>query len=376
VGRTNDLTWNARYQLTEVRTNGAAAERLGYDALGRRCWTWDGSATNWHVYDGPHVVADVDATGGVVRSYVWGPGIDNLLSLTVHTGVTPRVYLAVRDHLGTVHALVDESGAVVESYRFDAWGRVLGVYDGQGTPLQQSAIGNRFLWQGREYSWATGLYYFRARWYDPVTGRWLSNDPIGISGGLNQYVFCGNNPVNFVDPWGLARYEFDSQGLHVHDTVGKQATTYIIDPTQSGDARFRAKPGHEGEFDLARAKSSLERVVKDKVEFQKLRSTVSDAYERCADKRGVGNVRKGLRRMRSSLTCLGILGVAMALNPNSSDAQSFAEAISNMNASLASGKGISDDDILTATMAVQSLYGSDIPAMKVFGDLTERQRLP
>lgn len=41
------------------------------------------------------------------------------------------------------------------------------------------------------------------RWYDPITGRWLSNDPIGISGGLNQYVFAGNNPVNFRDPFGL-----------------------------------------------------------------------------------------------------------------------------------------------------------------------------
>ena len=58
----------------------------------------------------------------------------------------------------------------------------------------------------REYSWKTGLYYFRARWYDPVTGRFLSKDPIGISGGLNQYVFCGNNPLNFTDPLGLATY--------------------------------------------------------------------------------------------------------------------------------------------------------------------------
>ncbi len=66
-----------------------------------------------------------------------------------------------------------------------------------------SALGNRYLWQGREYSWSTGLYSFRARWYDPLTGRWLSPDPIGISGGLNLYVFCGNDPVNNRDPWGL-----------------------------------------------------------------------------------------------------------------------------------------------------------------------------
>jgi len=85
------------------------------------------------------------------------------------------------------------------------------VYDGNGTPLEESAVGNHYLWQGRRYSWETGLYYFRARWYDPVTGRWLSKDPIGISGGLNQYVFCGNNPVNFRDPFGLC--EDDGPGF-------------------------------------------------------------------------------------------------------------------------------------------------------------------
>ncbi|MFC1453807.1 RHS repeat-associated core domain-containing protein [Verrucomicrobiota bacterium] len=64
-------------------------------------------------------------------------------------------------------------------------------------------MGNRYCWQGREYSWKTGLYYFRARWYEPVTARLLSNDPIGISGGLNQYVFCFDDPVNYMDPFGL-----------------------------------------------------------------------------------------------------------------------------------------------------------------------------
>ena len=67
----------------------------------------------------------------------------------------------------------------------------------------ESVYGNRFLFQGREYDYDTALYYFRARWYEPETGRWLSPDPIGISGGLNLYAFCGNDPVNFVDPMGL-----------------------------------------------------------------------------------------------------------------------------------------------------------------------------
>lgn len=101
-------------------------------------------------------------------------------------------------------ALADENGNIVESYEYDAWGNVLSIKDGSGTVLSQSEIGNRYLWQGREYDSETGLYYFRARWYNPETGRWLSKDPIGIAGGLNLYVFCENNPVNFVDPMGLA----------------------------------------------------------------------------------------------------------------------------------------------------------------------------
>jgi RHS repeat-associated protein len=208
AGRTVSLTWNARYQLTSAATNGATVERYGYDALGRRAWTADGSVTNWHVYDGHHVVADVDATGGVLRAYSYGPGIDNILAMTVHandggTSSVSSVFYYVKDHLGTVHALVDAGGSVVERYEYDAWGRVLGVFDGAGNALVATALGNRYLWQGREYSWATRLYFFRARWYDPITGRWLSNDPIGISGGLNQYVFCANNPVNRRDAFGL-----------------------------------------------------------------------------------------------------------------------------------------------------------------------------
>jgi len=225
------LTWNGQYQLTALATNGVAAELNGYDALGRRIWTASGGVTNYFVYDGPHVVADVDAGGNLLRSYVWGPGIDNLLAMTLYGGPgAPRTVYALKDHLGSVYAMVDAAGAVVEQYRYDAWGRVLGVYDASGSPIgnQQSQIGNRYLWQGREISWATGLYYFRARWYDPVTGRWLSNDPIGISGGLNQYVFCANNPVNFRDPLGLVCHS----ALETQRILAKAYSDAIAGPIQ------------------------------------------------------------------------------------------------------------------------------------------------
>jgi RHS repeat-associated protein len=153
-----------------------------------------------------------DAPG--TTSFGFSCGTGDLLSLTVWTGgpgATPAAtYYALKDVQNTVHAFVNGSGQIVERYEYDAWGNPT-VCDASGSEISngQSQIGNRYLWQGREYDYETKLYYFRARWYNPETGRWLSKDPIGISGGLNLYAFCGNNPVNFVDPLGLCQDDID-----------------------------------------------------------------------------------------------------------------------------------------------------------------------
>ena len=197
------LAWDSLYRLTTVSTNGQMVESYQYDALDRRIATTTGTSTQWHLHSGPHIVADVDAAGNLLRSYTHGPGIDDLLTMTVHDGTNATTYAYVKDRMGTVLALVDEAGEIVESYDYDAWGNVLGVFDAIGDPIPMSVIGNRYLFQGRDYSWATGLYHFRARWYDPVTGRWLSKDPIGIAGGLNLYVAFENNPSSYYDYTGL-----------------------------------------------------------------------------------------------------------------------------------------------------------------------------
>ncbi len=139
----------------------------------------------------------------MLRTYIWGTGIDNLLSFTDHT--TSTTYYAIKDHQNTILALVDSTGTIVESYEYSAYGEILDVKDATGNSIanQQSVIGNRYTFQGREIDWATGLMYFRARWYNPETGRWLSKDPIGISGGLNLYEAFGSSPVNYRDPSGL-----------------------------------------------------------------------------------------------------------------------------------------------------------------------------
>ena len=180
-----------------VSTNGLFAEGYAYDALGRRVSTTDSSGTVYHAYDGIHCVADLSADGTLLRSYTWGAGVDNLLAVTLYDGDSTNTLYAVTDPLGTVHALVGTNGVPAVTYAYDSWGNLLSVNGDEtlAAPL-------RFTWQGREYSYATGLYSFRARWYDPSAGRWLSKDPIGLEGGLNLYEAFGNNPAYFRDPEG------------------------------------------------------------------------------------------------------------------------------------------------------------------------------
>jgi RHS repeat-associated protein len=193
------LYWNGRYELTEVKTNGVTAEKYDYDALGRRARIIAGTTTNTFVYSGPHIVAEW-SNNVLARSYSHGPGVDNILSMTTY-GAATNTYLYLKDAIGSVHALVNTNGVVVEQYRYTAWGEVT-VLSSNGTVLAASAYGNRFTFQGREVSYSTGLLFFRSRYYSSSLGRWLSNDPIGISGGLNQYVAFENNPVNRRDPFG------------------------------------------------------------------------------------------------------------------------------------------------------------------------------
>ena len=157
------------------------------DALGRRVSTTTREGTiRQHVYDGVQCVADIDGNGDVVASYTWGAGIDNLLA--IRTG--GATYYPLTDVQGTIWGYVDSSNSIVARFEYDAWGNILSA-----TSSVPALATNRYRFQCREWSSATGLVNFRARWYDPVTGRWLSKDPIGLNGGLNLYAFCEGDPV-------------------------------------------------------------------------------------------------------------------------------------------------------------------------------------
>jgi RHS repeat-associated protein len=90
---------------------------------------------------------------------------------------------------------------VVEVYRYDVFGQAA-IQTEFGVALSASRVGNRYRFTGREYDAESGLYYYRARMYNPAIGRFMQTDPVGYGDGLNWYAYCGNNPVMFVDPYG------------------------------------------------------------------------------------------------------------------------------------------------------------------------------
>jgi RHS repeat-associated protein len=194
---TTNYTWDAQNRLTEV-THDGNTYALHYDALGRLGrMDLGGNPYRYFLWDGDDLLAELDSDGDVLLEYSYYPGMDNLHA--VEKGGT--VYYAHRDIGGNVIALTTGT-TLSRTYQYSPWGATTGGSDNasfNGT--------DRARWKGAlsfpELNHSGGLYYMRARWYHPVQGRFLSEDPIGLAGGINPYVFAGDDPIGGRDPSGL-----------------------------------------------------------------------------------------------------------------------------------------------------------------------------
>lgn len=123
-------------------------------------------------------------------------------------GFNPTKYLHA-DQLGSIIAITNKSGTLVEQYAYSAFGEMR-IFDGSGVEIQNSQVGNIFGFTGREFDSESHLYYYRARYYDPSLGRFISADPIGFGGGdANLYRYVFNNALILKDPTGLSSYVGD-----------------------------------------------------------------------------------------------------------------------------------------------------------------------
>ncbi len=171
-----------------------------YDLFGRRLSKTVNGQTTTFLYDGDQLIGELKKNA-LTASYVYGPGIDEVLRMT--RGRTSTYYHA--DGLGSIVVLTDSTGNMVERYTYDAFGMPQLAWPTPASLTQLSSVGNRFFFTGREYDQETGVYYYRARYYDPRIDRFTSRDPLGEAAGVNLYTYVDNNPVNFIDPFGLEK---------------------------------------------------------------------------------------------------------------------------------------------------------------------------
>ncbi|MGH7964849.1 MAG: RHS repeat-associated core domain-containing protein [Candidatus Binatia bacterium] len=182
-------TWNARNQLTGIAGAGLSAS-FAYDALGRRLTKTVNGQGRTFAYDGVNPIEE-QSGASVVASMLTGLGVDEVFRRT-EGGVSSFV---LPDALGSAVALASSAGAIQTEYTYEPFGR---------TTVAGAASTNPFQFTGRENDGATGLYYYRARYYHPVLQRFISEDPIRFRGGdVNLYGYVLNSPVNGVDPTGL-----------------------------------------------------------------------------------------------------------------------------------------------------------------------------
>ena len=196
-----------------------ASTEYRYDAMGRRIGILDdvdgegptAPRSTLTYYSVDDAWADLDPAGTILARYLFGNGIDNgLARWTPGDGLV--WYLP--DQQGTLRDLADADGALAAHADYSAF----------GTPLGTTATVDfgRYLFTGREFQPQQGLYYYRARFYDPASGRFLSQDPRGFEAGdANHYRYVGNSPANYVDPRGEA--VFSEFGVLVRSIVARLA---------------------------------------------------------------------------------------------------------------------------------------------------------
>ena len=187
------FTYDAESRL--LTTSGLPTNlALSYDPTGRLQQTQasgGSTATTLFLYEGSRLIAEYDTSGNVLQRYVHGPSVDEPIVWYEGSGTTTRHFLHT-DRQGSVIALSDSSGAETATYAYGPYGE------------PQAWGGSRFSYTGQIQLPEAKLYYYKARIYDPASGRFLQTDPIGYKDDLDWYAYVGGDPVNKTDPTGLA----------------------------------------------------------------------------------------------------------------------------------------------------------------------------
>ena len=183
--------YDAEDRLIRVVRDDGSIVNYKYDGLGRRIEKEVDTVVTKYIYDNEDILLELDGSNNIIARYTHGPGIDE--PLVMERGGASFFYHA--DGLTSITDLTDTAGTVAQAYTYSSFGKI-------ESQLDPSFI-QPYTFTAREFDPETGLYYYRARTYDPLVGRFLQEDPIGFLGGdVNFYSYVRNRPVVLADPDG------------------------------------------------------------------------------------------------------------------------------------------------------------------------------
>ncbi len=226
---TTTYAWDFENRLTSVTLPGTGGTvSFKYDPFGRRIYKSSSSSTSIFAYDGDNLIEETNSSGTVVARYAQTQNIDEPLAMLRSAATS---YYQV-DGLGSVTSLSNAAGSIANTYTYDSFGKVT---------ASTGSLVNPFQYTARESDSETGLYYYRARYHDPTTGRFTNEDPIHFRGGINFYEYAQNNPIMFTDPMGLTTMCADPEPGGYCSGLLQQCQNEAKDRFDQRDASARAR---------------------------------------------------------------------------------------------------------------------------------------
>jgi RHS repeat-associated protein len=290
AGQTWSFTYdddNHMIQASEVTAGSTTISDFRYDALGNMTEedvtvssggsptvtgtkyvidAWNPAKSGAIGLSGTDVIADLRASdGSLITHYVWDDQVGGLVgrydtSIAKDSG---GLYFTMTDQQGSVRDIVDSSGGVVDTLNYDAFGNQLSTisnYDG------------RYTWESYDHDAATQLYFAGARVYDPESGRWMSQDPMGFAAGdSNLYRYVNNAPTNGTDPSGLILLGIDGTG-------SKQFLNGVYEKRKSANKSREGQMTSPFDYDYIQVKEGAAKTKEDLYQSH-VKNFVNDSKE-------------------------------------------------------------------------------------------------